>query len=644
MRRSVRSMFALVAPTLILAGGRAAPPESAIANDNRVAAGLLANGVLTLQLEAREVTWYPESESGVGIPVFAFGESGKRAMIPGPMIRVRVGTDVKVSIRNTLPKALRLHGFNGRSAGLDTIVLAPGAEHSARFTASAPGTFFYWGRTTQTAGPLGQHEDAMLIGAFIIDSANGGPLPNERVLILGGWTDTLSGHAPKSEEAHVVQRGESIPRDRWFVSILNGKSWPHTERLSYTAGDTVRFRVISGGRFPHPMHLHGFYFDVMARGTAVGDSVLPADQRRSVVTQWMPGGQTFDLRWVAERPGNWLFHCHFVAHISTANRLPSTASRPTDHTNHAESGMAGLVMAIRVAPKPGVRLAGDPRPRARLRVFITQRDSPGSVYPIYRYVLQQGNSSPARDSILPLSSTLRLRRHEPTEITVVNLTRETTAVHWHGLELESYYDGVAGWSGWGNRIAPPIVPGDSFVVRLTPPRAGTFMYHTHADEGMQLASGMYGALIVVPPGSADTTDRVFVFARNGHAEEDSVVINGTAAPPPVELRAGVAHRIRVVSIADLEAGTVRLWQGDNPIPWRFLSKDGAELPVQDTTRLPTPIHPGETVDFEILRQRPETLTLRFGTAPSLMRRMAFRSSGGAGQVPRYNIDIPVIIR
>jgi len=52
------------------------------------------------------------------------------------------------------------------------------------------------------------------------------------------------------------------------------------------------------------------------------------------------------------------------------------------------------------------------------------------------------------------------------EIEVVNKLKEPTAIHWHGIELESYYDGVPGWTGSGNQITPVIAPGNSFVARM----------------------------------------------------------------------------------------------------------------------------------------------------------------------------------
>src|SRR5690606_12614462 len=73
----------------------------------------------------------------------------------------------------------------------------------------------------------------------------------------------------------------------------------------------------------------------------------------------------------------------------------------------------------------------------------------------------------ARGGVPVPGPTLVLTRDQPVEITLVNNLQEATAIHWHGMELESYYDGVHGWSGAGGRITPMIEPGGSFVVRFT---------------------------------------------------------------------------------------------------------------------------------------------------------------------------------
>jgi len=110
------------------------------------------------------------------------------------------------------------------------------------------------------------------------------------------------------------------------------------------------------------------------------------------------------------------------------------------------------------------------------------------------YVLQSDNRIPAADSVELPGSVIVLTKNEPTDITVVNRLRESSAVHWHGIELESYSDGVAGWSGSMDHLAPMIAAGDSFTARLTLPRTGTFIYHTHLNDIEQLTSGLYGAI------------------------------------------------------------------------------------------------------------------------------------------------------
>jgi FtsP/CotA-like multicopper oxidase with cupredoxin domain len=88
---------------------------------------------------------------------------------------------------------------------------------------------------------------------------------------------------------------------------------------------------------------------------------------------------------------------------------------------------------------------------------------------------------------------IRVRQGEPVHIKVVNNLAEDTTVHWHGIRLPIEMDGVPGIS------QPPIKPGESFVYEFTPPDAGTFWYHPHADSLQQLGRGMAGVLVVEEP-------------------------------------------------------------------------------------------------------------------------------------------------
>jgi FtsP/CotA-like multicopper oxidase with cupredoxin domain len=134
---------------------------------------------------------------------------------------------------------------------------------------------------------------------------------------------------------------------------------------------------------------------------------------------------------------------------------------------------------------------------------------------------------------------------------VKNLTGQPTAIHWHGIELESYYDGVAGWTGSGEQTTPAIAPGTSFVARMTLPRAGTFIYHTHWHDEEQLLNGVYGPLIVLEPGHKydPEHDRTIVFSTGQYPPLGlMLLVNGTPQPDPWVLHTGTQYRFRFINI------------------------------------------------------------------------------------------------
>ena len=594
---------------LSLVPPRAAAP-ALVPNDNRIAAGTLSNGVLTLKLVAQEGTLYPEGPSGFAIPVLAFGEAGKAPRAPGPLIRVPAGTELRITVHNTLTRLLRLRGLQDHgAAALDTFDLAPGATREIRFRANTPGTWFYWGRTSGNLEGLVPFADSHLLGAFIVDPPGTRGPPRDRVLVIESYRDTLD----------VPGQG----RRRREVIVLNGLSWPLTERLSHTVGDTVRWRVLNVGFAPHPMHLHGFYFKVDSKGDATRDTLYTESQRRSAVTEELYPGNTMTMTWVPTRPGNWLFHCHLIFHIDKNLRL---GDAPAANHNHAESEMAGLVLGITVHPAKGMPpIAADPVARRKLRMFVNQRANVYGERPGFSFVLQEGDSEPARDSIRLPSSTVVLHRNEPTEITVINHSSEMASTHWHGIELESFYDGVAGWSGWDTRTAPVVAPGDSFVVRMTPDRAGTFIYHTHSNETVQLTSGLYGPLLVLPEGAEpDGNDRILLLGDGGPGLGMTPFVNGRTNPPPIELAAGTLHRFRLINISAASNKRVRLLATDSLQQWRPFAKDGYDLPPQQATLRPAVVTlgPGETWDFEVRRAQVEVLTLEVVTNPGPRQVMA----------------------
>ena len=89
-------------------------------------------------------------------------------------------------------------------------------------------------------------------------------------------------------------------------------------------------------------------------------------------------------------------------------------------------------------------------------------------------------------------------------IRVKNELQEPTIIHWHGLRIPSSMDGT-------KAVQEPIKPGETFEYRFQLPDAGTFWFHSHANETIQMERGMYGALIVEDPAEQVITDAEKIF-------------------------------------------------------------------------------------------------------------------------------------
>jgi FtsP/CotA-like multicopper oxidase with cupredoxin domain len=153
----------------------------------------------------------------------------------------------------------------------------------------------------------------------------------------------------------------------------------------------------------------------------------------------------------------------------------------------------------------------------------------------------------------------------------------------------------------GPKVTPMIAPGKSFDALFTPPRAGTFMYHTHMNDLAQLSSGLYGALIVLPEGATfdPERDKVLLLSRDGKRKDGQLLLNGTTMPAPLEFRAGARYRLRFIDILANNSIVIKAAQDGKPIEWIPISKDGADLAsTQSVATLASfTIAPGETYDF-----------------------------------------------
>ncbi len=139
---------------------------------------------------------------------------------------------------------------------------------------------------------------------------------------------------------------------------------------------------------------------------------------------------------------------------------------------------------------------------------------------------------------------------------------EATTVHWHGIQLPNAMDGVP------YQTQAPVEPGGTFEYRFVLPDEGLYWYHPHVRSAPQVASGLYGAILVRAPDEPEVDEVVLVLSDVGVGSDGSLLppdsggdlatlfgregnvllVNGHVRPT-IRARVGVPLRLRVVNAA-----------------------------------------------------------------------------------------------
>jgi FtsP/CotA-like multicopper oxidase with cupredoxin domain len=191
------------------------------------------------------------------------------------------------------------------------------------------------------------------------------------------------------------------------------------------------------------------------------------------------------------------------------------------------------------------------------------------------------------------------------EVRLTNRLPEPTSIHWHGLRLPAPMDGT-------DMVQTAVAPGESFTYRFRLADAGTYWYHSHTNETVQMERGLYGALIV--RGNDEPVvdgEQVLVFddvkldrkgrlARFGGfvqwhdgREGDVRLINGQVEPE-LAIAAGQVERWRLINASSARYLRFSLGQA----PFRILGTDGGLLETPRTASEML-LAPGERVDLAI---------------------------------------------
>lgn len=194
---------------------------------------------------------------------------------------------------------------------------------------------------------------------------------------------------------------------------------------------------------------------------------------------------------------------------------------------------------------------------------------------------------------------------------VTNRLPEHTTIHWHGIFLPSGMDGVGGLN------QPQIGPGETYVYEFTLRQHGTFMYHPHADEMVQMAVGMMGMFIVHPklPRKKPIQRDFAIMLHNWQVNpgtyrpDPSIMVefnmwtfNSRVFPGTDSLVVRTGDRVRV------RFGNLSMW--NHPIhihghAWKIVATDGGDIPEAGQWPETTVLVPvGTTRDVEFIADAP----------------------------------------
>jgi len=268
----------------------------------------MKDGVKEYHLVAEPVV----REFAPGMKVKCWGYNGQT---PGPTIEAVEGDRVRFLVENRLPEHTSIHwhgillpnGMDGVS-GLNQPPIMPGETFVYEFTLRQHGSQMYH-----------PHADEMLqmavgmMGMFVIH--------------------------PRERREPVIDRDFAIMLHEWAVHpgtfrpdpavmtdfnmfTFNSRVFPGTDPLVVRTGERVRIRVGNLSMDSHPIHLHGFHFNVS--GTDAGPIAPSAQWPETTIN--VPVGSTRDIEFVADAPGDWIFHCHKSHHTmnAMAHDVPNT--------------------------------------------------------------------------------------------------------------------------------------------------------------------------------------------------------------------------------------------------------------------------------------------------------------------------------
>ncbi len=258
---------------------------------------IMEDGVKVFHLVAEEV----QQEFAPGLVINCWGYNGSA---PGPTIEAVEGERVRILVTNNLsePTTVHWHGILLPNAmdgvtGLNQAPIPPGKTFTYEFTLKQHGTYMYHPHFDEIT-QIGMG----MMGFFIIHpkKPESPSIDRDFAIFVHEWA---------------IPPGASTPDPMVMLDFnyftFNGKIYPGSDPLVVKKGERVRLRFANLSMDNHPIHLHGFTFTV----TGFGGSRIPKSAQYFGNTIDVVVGNTHDVEFIADEPGDWALHCHKTHHM-----------------------------------------------------------------------------------------------------------------------------------------------------------------------------------------------------------------------------------------------------------------------------------------------------------------------------------------
>ncbi len=259
---------------------------------------ILPDGTKRFELVAEVIPW----EVAPGEFVEAWTYNGQ---VPGPFIKLDLGDKVEVDLTNLTPMSTDIHWH-----GIDTPnnqdgvspytqdPIRPGETFTYEFVADEPAIGMYHAHL--------HSQTSVVNGMFAPLQIGETPLPAGRTI----------GGVEIPEDLEISYEGPMVLNDAGTIGLtLNGKSFPATEPIVMNQGEWGVVHYYNEGLTAHPMHLHQFAQLVFAKDG------FPLEEPFWADTINVAPGERYSVLFQATDPGVWVFHCHILTHVESADGM-----------------------------------------------------------------------------------------------------------------------------------------------------------------------------------------------------------------------------------------------------------------------------------------------------------------------------------